>query len=63
VTVTSGSKNGDGFVGCIAAVMFDATFGGKTIKKNYIAKFCPQTQREEMIRQVINLAQRSFSRV
>jgi hypothetical protein len=46
---------GDGFSGCIVAVLFEATFSGKTFQKNYIAKFCPRMQREEIIRQVVNI--------
>jgi hypothetical protein len=46
VVITSGSKKGDGFVCDIAAITFNATFDGRRVEKNYIAKFwwkCYQT--------------------
>ncbi len=53
LSITAGSKKGDGFACNILAIEFDVTLNGEKMTKNYIAKYTPEGTRREMLRRVI----------
>jgi hypothetical protein len=53
IVIRPGSKKGDGFACDIAAVEFQATFEGKKIEKNYIAKYAPEGNRGQLLKVVM----------
>ena len=53
IIIRPGSKKGDGFACDIAAVQFQATFEGKKIEKNYIAKYAPEGNRGQLLKVVM----------
>ena len=52
ISITAGSKKGDGFACDILAIQFHVTLDGQKIEKNYIAKYAPDGPRREMLKQV-----------
>ena len=52
LTIGPGSKVGEGFVCEIKSVQFIAVFNGEKIKKNYIAKYAPEGQQGDFVREV-----------